>query len=202
MTHLIRPVTLAWLGLVAMLWLSVARAQHGDPASLIVSPPEQARQYDFMIGEWALTARPKLGVLARLAHGEIVLTGTWKVRPAMNGWGVQDELQLIDDSGNPSVLVAATRFYDARKSHWMTTSLDVYRGRQTLSTARRVGTGMQGETHSQNDDSKQTLTRATISPVDENHFVFRQDRSYDDGQTWDEAALVIEASRKPDSGSP
>jgi hypothetical protein len=201
MNQLMRPAILALVGLVAMPWLPGARAQHGDPASLIVSPPVQARQYDFMIGEWTLTARPKLGALARLAHGEIVLTGTWKVRPAMNGWGVLDELQLIDDSGNPSLLVAATRFYDARESHWMTTSLDVYRGRQTLSTARRVGSGMQGEAHSQDVEGKRTLTRATVSPIDENHFVFRQDRSYDGGQNWDEAALVIEASRNPKGGS-
>lgn len=201
MIRLKRPSLLAWVGLAAALWMPAAGAQRGDQASLIITPPAEARQYDFLIGEWTLTARPKLSGLVRLVHGDTILTGTWKAHRALNGWGVQDELQLYDPSGNPSVLVAATRFYDARTEHWMTTSLDVFRGRQTVSTGSQVGGGMQSETRSHDADGKPTRTRATISAVDDNHFVFRQDRSYDDGQTWDEAVLVIEARRTPHGGS-
>ena len=137
----------------------------------------------------------------RLVHGDVVMTGTWKARRALDGWGVQDEMQLFDPSGDPAALVAATRFYDARAGHWMTTSLDVYRGRQTVSTARKLDAGMQSDIRSQDAEGKPVRTRATIGATDVDHFVFRQDRSYDDGQTWDEDVLVIEARRTSNGAS-
>lgn len=202
MTRLVRPALLAWLGLAAIFWMPAAKAQQDGETPLIVTPPVEAHQYDFLIGEWTLSARPKLASLVRLVHGDIVMSGTWKARRALNGWGVQDEMQLFDPSGNPNVLIAATRFYDVRAAHWTTTSLDVYRGRQTVSAGNRVDSGMHSETRSQAADGTPTRTRVTIGSIDADHFVFRQDRSYDDGQSWDEAVLVIEATRIIKDGPP
>ena len=44
-------------------------------------------------------------------------------------FGVDDEIRIIDKSGNPVGLSHAMRAYSSTESSWLVVSLDVYRGR-------------------------------------------------------------------------
>ena len=137
-----------------------------------------------------------------MVHGEVQLSGTWRARKAMGGWGIEDEMQLVDASGNPAALIATTRFYDVRAKHWTASGFDIYRGRHTLSTAIASASGMRSESRRVDADGAATRSRGIIERVDRDHIVFRQDHSYDDGLSWDEDMLVIEGTRMVDaSGS-
>ena len=61
--------------------------------------------------------------------------------------------------------------------------------------ARGEGRRMTAVARSTRDDGKPVLTRARFSEIKPNSFRWQQDRSYDDGRTWDEATLTITAKR-------
>jgi hypothetical protein len=194
------PRTIAGLALLALLALTAAgaRAQHapggGGPPPLTTVPPE-ARQLDFLIGQWELVAEPKVSMLAATFHGQPKLPGVWKAWRALDGFGVEDELRLTDASGNPRSLSKSLRIFDRAARRWSSTTLDVYRARfQTASgewkggQATFTGRGTDG-------DGKPVLTRVRFYDIKPGGFRWQQDRSYDDGRTWDEGTLKIVAKR-------
>lgn len=171
-----------------------ATAQHGDAASMSTAPAE-ARQFDFLIGQWELEVKPKVGGLAAMIHGAPKLVGTWKAWRGLDGFGIEDELRVSDASGNPRSLNHALRAWDRAQNRWIVVGLDVYRSRVSESNAqwqdnemRVTGTGVDAE-----GKTYRSLTRYFDIAAD--HFRMQQDRSYDNGQNWDEATLVVEAKR-------
>src|SRR5437764_1451564 len=91
--------------LVGVLMLpGLAAAQHGTPGASrpAAAPPTEASQFDFLLGQWELTVMPKVSSLAAAIHGAPRLLGTWKGWRAMDGYGIEDELRIVDGSGNPS----------------------------------------------------------------------------------------------------
>ena len=160
------------------------------------APPPEAAQFDFLIGQWDLEVTPKVNGLVSMIHGKPHLLGTWKAWRAFDGLGVDDELRVVDGSGNPVALGHAQRIFDARSHAWLISTLDVYRARFSNASAKLQAIGeMRVEGSSQTPDGKPQLTRSRFDQIGPDHFRMQQDRSSDNGASWDEAVLTIVAKR-------
>jgi hypothetical protein len=184
--------------IVALLTLSfvptLALAQHGGSLPSRVAPRE-ATQFDFLVGQWELTVRPKARGLAARLHGAPRLVGTWKAWRAFDGWGIEDELRIMDASGNPMSLNHTMRAFDAAAGQWIQTSFDVYRSRFTSATGRWGANVMVTEARGTDAEGQPYVARMRFSDITATGFTARQDRSVDDGKTWEEGVLTIEARR-------
>jgi hypothetical protein len=182
------------LALLALLALPSA-AQHGGGRTPSHVPPRAASQHDFLLGEWQLSVEVPPPSLAARLHGTPKLTGTWKAWRALDGWGIEDELRITDQAGNPLALSHSVRVYDAEDRRWRVATLDVYRAR-FVSPAVEL---RDGEVHlrSRGTDpqGQEYLSRTRIYDIEPDSFRFRQDRSQDGGRTWEQGALRIEAKR-------
>lgn len=171
-------------------------AQHkGDRAAPALSAPREATQFDFLIGQWELTVTPKVSGLAARIHGSPRLLGTWKAWKAFDGFGIEDELRIIDASGNPSALSHALRVFDASGRHWAITSLDVYRTRFATASAEWKNGEMISTSNGTDAEGKPMVVRSRFHAITASRFRFQQDRSTDAGRTWNEGVLRIEAKR-------
>ena len=181
---------------LAMIVVSTsARAQHGGgtPGPSHTAPAEAA-QYNFLIGQWDLVVKPAAVGLAQKVHGTPKLVGTWKGWREFDGWGVEDELRITDASGNAVGLSHAMRFYDATAKKWRGVGLDVYRSVVTNSIAEMRGNTMVSNSSGRDADGKAYLSRARYADITADSFTFVQERSVDNGKTWNET-LRIEARR-------
>lgn len=171
-------------------------AQHGPGGgSRAVAPPSEANQFDFLIGQWELTVTPKVAGLAARIHGVPKLLGTWTASRAFDGFGIEDEIRIVDGSGNPNSLSHSMRIYNTAEKRWESTTLDVYRVRFSAGTGRltngemvMTGTGIDTE-------GKPYVSRTRFHSIKRESFAFQQDRSFDQGRTWTEKVLRIDAKR-------
>lgn len=184
------------LVLVMLLALvSPVRAQHGDAAPAVRTAPPETRQFGFLVGQFELDVRPKAVGLGQKIHGVPKTIGTWTGRRAMDGFGIEDELRITDASGNPRLLSHAVRYYDAATKHWTTSSIDVYRGVFTTASGEWRENAMITTSRGQDAEGKPYLSRGRYYDITPTSFRFRQDRSTDEGRTWEEGLLSIEAKR-------
>jgi hypothetical protein len=188
---------LLMLTLVLALPNAVLAQQHGSgvAAPPPTSAPAEAKQFDFLIGQWELEVKPKVNSLAAMIHGAPKLVGSWKAWRGFDGFGVEDELRVVDASGNPMSLNQALRVYDRNQNRWTIVGLDVYRARVSNSTAQWQGGEMRIDGTGTDNEGKPYLSRTRYFGIAPDAFRMQQDRSSDNGQTWDEATLVIEARR-------
>jgi len=188
-----------WLAFTSTLLTAVAaRAQQhaGSRAALpATAPAPEAAQFDFLVGHWELEVKPKVGSLAALMHGTPRLLGSWKAWRAFDGFGVEDELRIVDASGNPMSLTHSQRIWDGKSLHWRVQTLDVYRARFAASTAQWQDGEMRASGSGTGSDGKVTLSRARFHDIAATSFRWRQDRSADNGASWDDAVLTIAARR-------
>ncbi len=184
------------LRVFALLFLTTmpAGAQHGGSAPAR-SAPAEARQFAFLIGQHELVVKPAASRLAERIHGVPKLVGTWKAWRALDGFGIEDELRVTDQSGNPQTLVHAVRYYDASAKRWTSSTIDVYRGVFSSSTGEWRDNAMTTTTRGTDGDGKPYLARSRYYDITPTSFKVRQDRSTDDGKTWKEGVLTIEAKR-------
>lgn len=157
--------------------------------------PAEAAQFDFLIGQWELEVSPKVSGLGAMIHGAPRLLGSWKAWRAFDGRGLDDELRILDASGNPVSLNHSLRIYDPKTRRWQVTGLDVYRVRFGSASGQWVNGEMLLEGSGQSAEGKPLLTRTRFSEIGPEHFKMRQDRSYDNGATWEEGALTVQAKR-------
>jgi hypothetical protein len=193
-----RPITaILSLALLAMLVApSTTSAQHGGGSpSPVATPPSEATQFDFLVGQWEVTAWPAVSRLVSVIHGAPKFPGTWKAWRGLDGFGIEDELRLTDEAGNPRSLAHAVRAYDPAAHHWNTTLLDVYRSVFTSSTAEWKDGQMVVTGRGTDGDGKPYLARTRFYDIRQVSFRYQSDRSYDDGKTWTEGVLKIEAKR-------
>lgn len=186
---------LAVCALLAMPTVLAAQHAGGGTGPPIHTAPKEAAQFDFLIGQWELTVKPKVASLAARIHGAPKLLGTWKAWRAFDGFGVEDELRIVDGSGNPNSLNHTIRAYDAGAKRWTVSGLDVYRARFTTATAEWRDGQMHLAGKGTDAEGKAYLTRTRFTDIAPTSFRMQQDRSTDDGRTWTEAVLTIEAKR-------
>lgn len=192
-----RAHTLVAIAIAVTLGPRPAHPQHdgGGASAPSTRPPREASQYDFLIGQWELTVTPKVSSLAARIHGQPKLRGSWKAWRALDGWGIEDELRIIDESGNPRALTHFVRVYDPASKRWQVASVDAYRQKVVQSTAQWDGSAMTSISKAVDGDGKAYLSRTRLTRVTPTSFRYQQDRSYDGGKSWDDGLLVIEARR-------
>lgn len=186
----------ASLLMLSLFTRSLLLAQHGAGAApLDTRAPREASQYAFLIGQWDVDVKPKASSLATRIHGVPKLQGTWKAWRAFDGWGIEDELRVVDASGNPQTLTRFSRVFDPAARRWNVSALDVYRATFKQSNAQWLDNAMVSTSESKDADGKPVIVRTTISKITPTSFRYQQDRSEDGGKSWTDAVLVIEAKR-------
>jgi hypothetical protein len=185
--------TLAMLALLAS--PAPAAAQHDPAAPPPRTAPHEASQFEFLVGQWEIVAKPYVAGLAARIHGSPTFPGTWKAWRGLDGWGIEDEIRLTDESGNPRALTHFLRAYDPAARHWILSSLDVYRSSFQTATAEWRDGEMHVSSRGTDSEGRAYVSRARFHDIAPNSFHFQQDRSYDDGRTWTEGFLKIEAKR-------
>lgn len=192
MIRLARATTLALL----LVTPAATRAQHGGgQGAPSRTAPREASQFDFLVGEWELDVRVPASGLAQRLHGVPKLVGTWKAWRALDGWGIEDELRITDAAGNPSGFTRSVRVYDAVAKRWAISSLDVYGARFTSVTAVWRDGAMHLTSRGTDRDGKAYVSRTRLYDITPTTFRFQQDRSFDDGKSWTEGTLRIQAKR-------
>lgn len=188
-------LALAGLWAVQAQLTSQAQTSGASVALPASAAPSEAAQFDFLIGHWELEVTPKVSGLAAALHGAPRLLGSWKAWRAFDGHGINDELRVVDASGNPVSLNHTLRIFDAKTQQWLVQGLDVYRARFGAATASWkagemlvTGTGTMA-------DGKALLTRSRFSDITAERFRMRQDRSSDNGASWEEGVLNVNAKR-------
>ncbi len=174
-----------------------ANAQHSGSSDALpaVTAAQEATQFDFLIGQWEIELTPKVSGLAAMVHGSPRLLGSWKAWRAFDGFGVDDELRVVDGSGNPVTLSHALRIYDKTAGHWVIHGLDVYRARFNVATAQWRNGEMRANGSGTNHDGKRYLSRTRFHTITPDSFEMQQDRSFDAGASWEERAITIQAKR-------
>jgi hypothetical protein len=190
-----RQRTLAVLVLSLPIMTTPAFSQGPTEHPLITSAPREARQFDFLVGQWELVGEPGLPTLVAFFHGTPKFPGTWRASRALDGFGIEDDLRLSDPSGNPQVFIHSVRAYDATAHQWNQATTDVYRARANNGTGQWKDGAMTSLAHSTDAEGKPLLVRSRFSAINPNSFKWQQDVSYDEGRTWTEGKLKIEAKR-------
>lgn len=180
---------------------TIVSAQQHDGGATASTAPAEARQFDFLIGQWELVVRPKVSTLAARIHGAPKLLGTWKAWRAFDGFGVSDDLRIVDGSGNPTALGSSMRAWSTQERRWLVSTFDAYRGRMTSATAEWRGNEMVVSGRGTDAEGKPSLLRTRFIGITPTAFRFQQDRSSDDGKTWEEGILKIDAKRVAASAS-
>ncbi len=181
---------------IAALWLlpTLLSAQHGAAAPPVRYAPAEAKQFDFMIGQWELVVKPQAVGLAQRIHGVPKMLGTWKALRALDGWGITDELRITDESGNPRGLSLAVRMYAPTARRWNVSTADVYRGTFQSSTAAWKDGNMTMTSNDTDGKGKTFILRTRYFAITPTSFRFQQERSFDEGVTWTKT-VSIEAKR-------
>lgn len=166
------------------------------PLAALAQSPQAAsapaQGFDFLLGDWRVEVQVKVSGLAAWIHGAPKLVGTLKARRTAQG--IEDELAIVDASGNPRGSNRTQRRFDAAAGKWSISNADTYHARQGRAQAWQDGGEMRVE-GSYTEDGKTTLTRSRYYAIGAGSFRFRQDRSYDQGASWDENVFAFDASR-------
>ena len=182
---------LAPLLLSLALLLSAGASQSQPPTA----PPREAAQFDFLIGQWEIELTPKVNSLAAMIHGKPRLLGSWKAWRAFEGFGIEDELRVTDGSGNPASLALAQRIFDTKNRRWLISSLDVYRQRFSSATAQWQDGEMRASGQGHSSEGRPFISRSRFHEITPERFRMSQDRSFDEGRSWEEGVLTISARR-------
>lgn len=184
----------------AILLASPVLAQHTEPTATADAP--QARQFDFLIGQWELDVHPKVGGLVAMIHGSPKLAGTLKAWRVLDGRAIEDETRIVDGSGNPISLSRALRVWSGDAARWKVAAIDAYHARSSESTGVLRDGELRMEGRSTDAAGKPVLTRTRYYEIRADGFRMQQDRSTDDGATWEEAVLTIDARRTAATAAP
>jgi hypothetical protein len=174
-----------------------AIAQHAGAAAAMPasSAPGEAGQFDFLLGQWELDVHPKVSGLVAMIHGTPRLVGTWKAQRSSDGLGIEDELSIMDASGNPISLSRALRTYVKSEQRWKVSGTDVTHATTSEASGQWLAGEMRLDGRSTDADGKLVLTRTRYTNITLDGFRMLQDRSIDNGESWNEAVLTIDARR-------
>lgn len=172
----------------------VAQASAADAGNPVANAAE-LHQFDFLLGQWQVKGEVKVGGLVALIHGMPKLAGSWQAWHAVDGRGIEDELRLTDASGNPLSSVQSTRIFSREENCWKITVLDAHDGRAQPSTGHWHGGEMVVTGSSTDHEGKRYRSRTHFNAITSTGFHMVQDRSYDEGKTWETAFVTLNAIR-------
>ncbi|HEY0671842.1 MAG TPA: hypothetical protein VGD27_06230 [Longimicrobiales bacterium] len=164
------------------LLLALFLACHITPA-LGQNKPEN--DFDYLLGDWEFSARnqdyPEFRgrwTAVRLAEGQIL-----------------DEYRVLDDKGKTAYVTTTLRNYNLPAQRWELVGADVEGGLLDFGTARRVGNDMHIEQRFGVAEGKPSLWRIRYYNIQADRFSWIADRSRDDGKTWVQGYMTLEARR-------
>ncbi|MEP6938557.1 MAG: hypothetical protein ABI846_02250 [Rudaea sp.] len=179
-----------------------ASAQHAGEAPLAPILAAETRQFDFLLGQWDLQVHPKINSLAAMIHGTPKLGGTLKAWRILDGAGIEDEIRVVDASGNPISLNRALRIYAKADARWKVSAVDASHGRLYQSSGQMQDGEMRLQSRSSDAEGKPVITRTRYFGISADAFHMQQDNSSDNGETWEEGVLTIDAKRTAATASP
>jgi len=163
--------------------------------------PAGAQQFDFLLGEWKLAVHPKVSGLAAMIHGSPTLGGTWRAWRVLDGRAIEDELRVTDSSANPLALTRSLRVFSTSEQRWQSGGIDAYHGHASAGSGTFRDGELRLEGRSSDAAGNPVLTRTRFFDISADAFRMQQDRSTDNGQTWDEGVIAIEAKRSAASAT-
>jgi len=183
--------------IATVLFASSAFAQQPTPVATIsaANTAANAKQFDFLLGQWDLDVRPKVSSLVAMIDGTPKLVGTWKAWRAPDGSGVEDEMRIVDTSGNPIALNHWQRVWSSGDARWKVSGADAYHVGKSEATSSLQNGVVHMDGRFVDGNGKTTLTRTRYYDIGHDSFRMQQDRSEDNGQSWDEAVLTVSARR-------
>lgn len=190
-----RSLTLLVITALTAVSLPAQHSGGGAAARTQSTAPTEAEQFAFLVGQWDVTVTPKVNSLAARIHGSPTYVGNWKAWRAFDRFGIEDELRIMDRSGNPNSLTHTIRFYDASQSRWTLTALDVYRGRYTSAIGELKGGELVVTSVGKDAEGKSYVQRARFYDITPTSFKYQADRFMNGDRTWNTAALKMEARR-------
>jgi hypothetical protein len=165
-------------------------------ASAAAAP--EARQFDFLVGQWQVSGEVKVSGLMAMIHGHPKLAGSWKAWRTADGQGIEDDLTLTDASGRLLSAVHFTRSFSREENCWKISGRDADKGALPPATARRQGDEMLMTSSGTTPEGKHYRHRTHYLAVTPTGFRVVQDRSYDEGKTWDTGAVTLDVRRTGD----
>jgi len=163
--------------------------------AVTASAANEARQFDFLVGQWELSGEIKVSGLVALIHGQPKLAGSWRAWRTADGSGIEDDMKLTDASGNPTTSVHFQRTFSREENCWKITGNDANRGALQAATGRWQGDQMLVMGSGTSQEGKRYQTRTHYLAITPASFRMVQDRSFDDGKTWDDAVVTLNARR-------
>lgn len=155
----------------------------------------ETQQFDFLLGDWQVSGEVKVSGLVAMIHGRPKLAGSWKAWRAADGQGIEDALTLTDAAGTPRAAIHLTRRFSRDDNCWKISGRDAYKGTLPPATARRQGDEMLMTSSGTTPEGKRYRTRTHYLAIGPRSFRVVQDRSYDEGKTWDEGAMTLDVHR-------
>jgi hypothetical protein len=176
--------------LTVLAWLALAAAPLQAQQSTLDLPPAapEARQFDYLLGEWTYVATTKVPGIPP------TFTGTWRAWALDDGRGVMDEYRALDPAGNVAYYGVTIRTWDAEAGRWSILYID--RGMDG-----RWGTLQTGEARFENGEmhleqrGDRSMLRIRYYDIQPDRFSWIADRSVDGGRTWTMGDTTIEARR-------
>lgn len=159
--------------------------------------PEETAQFSFLIGEWSCSIRrmQKDGTLGQPT------AATWTGRYILDGWAIQDEWISTDAQGKLSHGMNV-RSFNQETSKWDNRWLASGSLRWLSFQSEQLGDRMVMTSEPRHDaKGRPFLSRNVFHDISNDAWRWRQDRSFDGGETWLEGVAVIEARLKEGCGS-
>ena len=168
-------------------------AQHvGGAQTMATRAPAEASQFDFLVGEWDLVVEPQVSTLAARLHGAPRLQGAWKAWRVLDGWGIEDELRIVDEAGNPRALTLFVRVWDVGTGRWRISAVEAYTAAQSQSVgALREAMEVAAVAPGSDRDGRTFAARSRFVDVTPSSFTYVQERSYDGGREWETTVRIL-----------
>lgn len=162
--------------MVVLVACSVAlMAQEGGTQAEKPCSREEARQFDFWIGEWELTWPGGQGGTPEGLQGR----GVNVIRPILEGCVIEENFSTADGS----FVGKSWSVYNPKKDSWQQTWVDKT-GNYLLFSGEFKDGKMTLRTAPYQRDGKQFISRMVFENITENSLEWKWQRTEDNGETW------------------
>lgn len=176
-------------GILASLCAAEAiEAQDSGTGPNPAAPPETA-QWAFFIGEWdCFTRSPQTDGTVRTGKAR------WVAQWTLDGWAIRDDWYGLDADGTVTFHGMNIRSFNPRLKKWEvrwlpqgTLEWKQFSGERNGDRIVKVSEFVL--------NGRPALDRTTWSQITDDSFLWTKDISFDNGATWREGVLVVEARR-------
>jgi hypothetical protein len=148
------------------------------------APPTEAHEFDFLLGAW------DIDIASKDPNLPPKMRGRWTAKRGGDGFLIEDEYRVFDDSGGTAYLGETFRAYDVAAKRWEFRFVEPFTGKWHEGTGHREGNEMHLEQR-----GPSSILRIRYYNIGSDRFSWVGDMSFDGGKTWLEATLRIEARR-------